>query len=135
MKRFLFIGVILSAILLYSPFTHAQAVKKAGTSTAAIEKLAQKRTQLLKDELFLSIDQTDKIMDINVDMLKKLDNINKQNLEKEARKKQVAQVEASTKNKIVSLLTPAQRQKFETDLFSQVYETKIDKKRAVSVKK
>jgi anion-transporting ArsA/GET3 family ATPase len=98
-----------------------------------VEKIAKKRTQLLKDQLFLSNDQTSEILKINIEMLNKLDALNAKKLDKAAYNREYTQLENNVKTKIVVLLTPAQRQRFETKLFSEVYQTHIDKKKAVSV--
>jgi hypothetical protein len=106
----------------------------AKANLTPLETVAQKRTQRMKEELFLSLDQTNQIMNINVDMLKKLDNLDKKSLDKTEHKKQLTLIENSTKNKIVSILTPAQRQRFESALFTEIYQTRVDKKKAVTRK-
>jgi hypothetical protein len=134
MKRFLFPGI--AFVVIFSWFTNVQAQSVSKTTVkapvSAIETMAKKRTKILKDELFLSNDQTMQIMQINVDMLKKLENLKNQKLDKAENKKQMTLIEDYTKNKIVSLLTPAQRQRFESKLFTEVYQVHVDKKRAVS---
>jgi hypothetical protein len=105
---------------------------KSKSQMTPTESLAQKRAIRMKEELFLSNEQFDQIMAINLEMLKKLDRINSQKLDRAEYNKQISQLEFSTKNKIVPLLTPAQRQRFESTLFAKLYETKIDKKRALT---
>jgi hypothetical protein len=132
MKRYLILTISLIIFGTYCGAAQIAQKTKAPAVVTPLEKLAKKRTQLLKDQLFLSLDQTAQILNINIDMLKKLDILNKQKVDKETYKKQLAQIETTTKNKIVSLLTPAQRDRFETKLFSEVYQTHVDKKKAVS---
>jgi mRNA-degrading endonuclease RelE of RelBE toxin-antitoxin system len=133
-KVFLFIIAVFLVVGNLQAQRAVQTKSTTKTTETSLDKLAKKRTQLLKDQLFLSLDQTSEILQINIDMLKRLETLNKQKIDKSNYKKQLDQIETSTKNKIVSLLTPAQRQRFETKLFSEVYQTHIDKRKAVSKK-
>ncbi len=108
----------------------AQAVKATPTSNSSVESLAQKRTQRMKDELFLSIDQYSQILDINKEMLVRLNRINSQKLDRSEMNKQITGLNNWAKNKIVPLLTPAQRERFESALFAKIYETRVDSKKA-----
>ena len=137
MKRLIYSAVIFN-VLLFSGLGNlkAQTVpSKVKAQLTPVEALAQKRAIRMKEELFLSNEQLDQVTAINLEMLKKLDNINSQKLTKSEKDKQISQLEYATKNKIVPLLTPAQRQRFESSLFAKLYETKIDKKRALTTTK
>lgn len=128
--------MVIGLALAHCGLVSAQAPKTVSTDKySSIETTAKKRTQRMKDELFLSMDQTSQVMQINVDMLKKIENVNKQAIDKDTRKKQLAQIENFTKNKIVAILTPAQRQRFESALFAEIYQTKVDNKKALTVNK
>lgn len=114
-------------------FVSAQsASSKAKAQLTPVEALAQKRAIRMKQELFLSDEQLEEVQAINLDMLKKLDQINSQKLTRAEKQQKIAQLEFATKNRIVPILTPAQRQRFESSLFAQIYETKIDKKKALT---
>lgn len=135
MKKLLLPGLLIISIVSFRSYSFAQQAKTTSATSSTpsnLEKAAQKKTQLLKDELFLSQDQQKDVLKINIDMLKKLDEINRQNLGKDEKKQKLTQLETVTKNKIVSLLTPNQRKKFESGLFTQVYQTRVDQKKAVS---
>ena len=136
MKRYLLFNFVFALIISSANFAIAQSKTVADKTTSSpLESLAKKRTQRMKDELFLSQDQTTSVLEINKGMLQKLENLKQANLDKVSYKKQYDQIETYTKNKIVSLLTPAQRQRFENKLFTEIYQTKVNKNNAVSVKK
>src|ERR1017187_8291980 len=137
MKRLSFLAIVFN-VLLFSGLGSLKAQTsslKTKTHLTPVEALAQKRAIRMKEELFLSNEQLDEVTAINLDMLKKLDHINSLNLNKAEKDKQIAQLEYATKNKIVPILTPAQRQRFESSLFAKLYETKIDKKKALTTNK
>ncbi len=137
MKKLLVIGFgIIAGLLISLGNVNAQTtVKHSEKALSPLENLAQKRTQRMKDELFLSIDQCSQITQINIEMLKRLDKINSTNLNKTDKSKQITQLDNWAKNKIVPLLTPAQRERFESALFAKIYETKVDPKKAYSQKR
>jgi len=131
MKRYIILSIALVAGLFIMPGTgKAQAVKTTSTSSTTVESVAQKRTERMKDELFLSIDQCAQILDINKEMLTRLNYINSQKLDRSEMNKQITALNNWTKNKIVPLLTPAQRERFESALFARIYETRVDSKKA-----
>jgi len=137
MKKLLVIGfVIIAGLFISFENINAQSsVKHSEKALSPLESLAHKRTQRMKDELFLSIDQCSQITQINIEMLKRLDKINASNLNRTDKSKQITQLDYWAKNKIVPLLTPAQRERFESALFAKIYETKVDPKKAYSQKR
>jgi hypothetical protein len=133
MKRHFIFDLILFFGLSILPFlANAQSAKSSKPSGSAIENLAQKRTQRMKDELFLSNEQYGQILDINKEMLIRLNKIESQNLDHAEMNKQITGLDNWAKNKIVPILTPAQRERFESALFAKIYETKVDTKKAIT---
>ena len=137
MKKLLVIGfVIIAGLFISFENVNAQSsVKHSEKALSPLESLAQKRTQRMKDELFLSIDQCSQIHQINIEMLYRLDKINNAKLDRTEKSRQITQLDNWAKNKIVPLLTPAQRERFESALFAKIYETKVDPKKAYSQKR
>src|SRR6185437_2950954 len=99
MKRYIILSIALVAGLFIMPGTgKAQAVKTTSTSSTTVESVAQKRTERMKDELFLSIDQCAQILDINKEMLTRLNYINSQKLDRSEMNKQITALNNWTKN-------------------------------------